>query len=145
MSYAAAPRPWLTEDETQIWKGYQSHRTKSAHNDKILEFRVGMDSTPASVLAGEGVKITPDKLTPLLAEVQTLTQTVMKAWKNDKCKDYDYKNHRFEHTGLCVRLILLELLRKGRRKRVVIDAVHDSWVPTLNRVDASTLPPPCPP
>ncbi len=41
----------LTEDEPQIWIGHQSHRTKSAHNDKILEFRVGIDSTPASVLA----------------------------------------------------------------------------------------------
>ncbi len=74
---------------------------KSSVNPKgnpFTEFRVGIDSTPASIKAEYGVIITEADLAPFLSEVQILTQTLMNTWNRNKCKDYDHINHRYKHT-----------------------------------------------
>ncbi len=70
----------------------------NSKGNSVAEFRVGIDSTPASIKADSGVIITEVDLAPYLSEVQTLTQTLMNTWNRNKCKDYDHINHKLRHT-----------------------------------------------
>jgi len=78
------------------WSPAPKGSISSQSGNKIPVFRVGKTSTVSS-LAEEGVIITKAELAPILAEVQTLTEALMSGWEHNKCKDYDYMNHRFKH------------------------------------------------
>ena len=64
----------------RVHKWFQSTRVYAG---EIIYFRVDINSIPASVLVSDGVKITTDKLNPLLAEIKTLTENLMNVWKGD--------------------------------------------------------------